>query len=293
MGSVLTSTANVALFVLGCFLAADTVNEVIAAVLLAPSEEAIAPVHATPAAPQRTWAERQIILTRNLFNSSTRAPIASSEPELEEVEKSRLPVTLLGTFAATDDTLSRATLQDKEQNETLVVGIGDQIKGKALVTRIERRRVLLTENGAPRELTLDEEAPGPPSVRRRAPERRSARDPRNRVRRSDAGAFDVSRAELEETLRNPTQLLSEARVLPKFEDGEMVGLQVNSIKAGSLFEEIGLKNGDVITEFNGITIDSPEQSTKIFQEFAEADEFNVMVRGADGSESPIHFVPRD
>jgi general secretion pathway protein C len=82
-------------------------------------------------------------------------------------------------------------------------------------------------------------------------------------------------------------------VLPKFENGEMVGIQVNSIQAGSLFEEIGLNDGDVITEFNGIEIDAPEQSVKIFQEFADADEFNVMVRGADGSEQPITFVPRD
>jgi general secretion pathway protein C len=290
MGSVLTSTANVALFVLGCFLAADTANEVIAAVVLAPSPEVSAPAGATNSSPQRTWAERQIILTRNLFNSSTRSPVASQEPEPEDVEKSRLPVKLLGTFASSDDTLSRATLQDKENNETLVVAVGDQIKGKALVTRIERRRVLLTENGAPRELTLEEESPNAPSVTRRSrTPQRTARNPRPNPRE----ALDVSRAEIEETIRNPTELLSQARVLPKFEDGEMVGLQVNSIKAGSLFEEIGLKDGDVITEFNGIAIDSPDQSTKILQEFAEADEFNVLVRGPDGSESPIHFVPRD
>jgi general secretion pathway protein C len=217
MGSVLTSTANVALFVLGCFLAADTGNEVIGALLLAPTQQAVAPAGAAPAASQRTWAERQVILSRNLFNSSTRAPLASSEPAPEDVEKSRLPVQLMGTFASSDDAISRATLLDKEKNETLVVGIGDQIKGKALVTRIERRRVLLTENGAPRELTLEEEQPGTPSVARRSrtPER-TARNPRQRVRRNGNGDFDVSRAEVEETLRNPTQLLSQARVLPKF-----------------------------------------------------------------------------
>ena len=39
-----------------------------------------------------------------------------------------LVVTLLGTFASSDPAVSRATLMDKEKNETLVVGIGDQIK---------------------------------------------------------------------------------------------------------------------------------------------------------------------
>jgi general secretion pathway protein C len=205
-------------------------------------------------------------------------------------------VKLLGTFAASYPEFSRATLQDREKNETLVVGIGDQIKGKALVTRIERRRVVLTENGAPRELTLDDDSvPRTPSVRRsaRAPRQRAERRSAPLVERNESGAFDVSRKDIEETLRTPNDLLSQARVLPKFENGEMVGIQVNSIQAGSLFEEIGLNDGDVITEFNGIEIDSPEQSVKIFQEFADADEFNVMVRGADGSEQPITFVPRD
>ena len=297
MGSVLTWTANAVLFALGCFLAADTANEVIASTLLAPSPEALAPAHAAPPARPRTWSERQVILSRNLFNASTLNPLAAVEQdEDEDIEKSQLPVKLLGTFAATDDALSRATLQDREKNETLVVAVGDQIKGKALVTRIERRRVVLTENGAPRELTLDDEnAAATPSIRRQArtPRQRAARPARSPVERTDSGAFDVSRQDIEETLRNPADLLSQARVLPKFEDGEMVGLQINSIKPGSLFEEIGLKNGDVITEFNGIQIDSPDESVKILQEFAEADEYNVMVRGADGSETPITFVPQD
>jgi general secretion pathway protein C len=57
----------------------------------------------------------------------------------------------------------------------------------------------------------------------------------------------------------------------------MVGLQVNAIKPGSMFEEMGLKNGDVITELNGIAIDSPEQSAKILAEFAGATEFSAVV----------------
>jgi general secretion pathway protein C len=92
-------------------------------------------------------------------------------------------------------------------------------------------------------------------------------------------------------MRDPSELLSQARVLPKFEQGQMVGLQVNGIKPGSLFQEIGLQEGDVITQFNGIAINSPDQSAKIFSELANAAEFNVVVRGADGTESTKSFTP--
>jgi general secretion pathway protein C len=291
MGSVLSWTANSVLFAIGCLLAADTANEVIAAVLLpAASPEVVAPRAAPPATPPRTrtWAEREIILTRNLFHSSLVAPELTAQQIEENLEKSRLPVTLLGTFAATDPNLSRATLQDKEKNETLVVGIGDQIKNVALVQRIERRRVILQENGAPRELTIGDDEEGKPSIQRASPaRRRTASAP---VRQTQSGVA-VSRDAIQKSMRDPSELLSQARVLPKFESGQMVGLQVNGIKPGSLFQEIGLQEGDVITQFNGIAINSPDQTAKIFSELANAGEFNVVVRAADGTESTKNFTP--
>jgi general secretion pathway protein C len=285
MGSVLTWTANGVLFVLGCFLAADTANEVIAAALLPAAPEAVAP-RAAPAPPRpRTWAERQIILTRNLFNSSTQTPPPTAAQIDADLEKSQLPVTLLGTFAASVPALSRATLLDKEKNETLVVGVGDQIKSVALVTRIERRRVVLTENGAPRELTIGDDESAPPSVQRANARRRApARAARSPIRRTESG-IAVSREDVQQTIRNPGDLLSQARVLPKFEDGKMVGVQVNGIQPGSIFEELGLREGDVITQFNGITIDSPLENAKIMQELANGRDFSVVVRGADGTET--------
>ena len=65
----------------------------------------------------------------------------------------------------------------------------------------------------------------------------------------------------------------------------MVGVQLNAIKPGSLFEQIGIKNGDVITELNGIKIDSPEQSAKILLEFVDAKSFDVVVENAQGTQS--------
>jgi general secretion pathway protein C len=287
MGSVLSWTANSVLFVIGCWLAADTANQVIAAALLPSAPAAVASARPPPPPPRaRNWAEREIILTRNLFHSSLDSPTVSQADIDAQLEKSKLPVTLLGTFAASDPNLSRATLMDKEKNETLVVGIGDQIKNQAEVVRIERRRVVITENGAPRELTFGDDQ-GPEPVIRRARRTAAAQPP---VRRTESGGVAVSH-EIQKSMRDPSELLSQARVIPKYEQGQMVGLQVNAIKPGSLFQEIGLQDGDLITQFNGIAIDSPDQSTRIFQELANASEFNVVVRGADGTESTKNFTP--
>ncbi len=287
MGSVLSWTANCVLFVLGCFLAADTANDVISATLLAPSREVAAPAARAEAAPARTWSDRQVILARNLFNSSTLAP-PTPDLDVEDLEKSRLPVTLLGTFAASDPAQSRATLKDREKNQTLVVAVGDSIRGQATVTRIERRRVVLSENGASRELTLDDDEAVAARVRPgQAPPRAARAAPPQAVRRIGENRFALARQDVNEAIQNPADLLSQARVQPKFEDGQMVGLQVSGIKPGSVFEGIGMQEGDVITEFNGISIDSPEERVQIFQELANASEFNVIVRSPDGSEKTL------
>ena len=91
------------------------------------------------------------------------------------------------------------------------------------------------------------------------------------------------------SMRAAAKLFSEAQILPKYEEGEMVGVQLNSIKSESLFSEMGLQDGDVITEMNGISIDSPEQSAKLLQEFAEADEFDVTLLSGDGQSRTLNF----
>jgi type II secretory pathway component PulC len=70
----------------------------------------------------------------------------------------------------------------------------------------------------------------------------------------------------------------------------MVGVQVNAIKPGSLFEQIGIKNGCVITEMNGIKIDSPEQSAKILLEFVDAKQFNISVTECQG-QTTVSYTP--
>jgi general secretion pathway protein C len=71
----------------------------------------------------------------------------------------------------------------------------------------------------------------------------------------------------------------------------MVGVQVSAIKPGSLFEKMGIQEGEVITELNGIRIDSPEQSAKILLELTRSQDFTIQVEGAGGSRSLTAALP--
>lgn len=289
---------DTALFVLCCWLAAGLVNTAIGEWLAGPASETVA---AAPPPPPlaREWSDRQAILERNLFQVSTLLPDepVAAEPELteEELEATRLPLRLLGTVAAKDEGgASWAAVEDQQNHKQIVVREQDRLLDQATVIRIERRRIVL-QNGANREeLALDEEEPGAikvsarPAARPAAPA--AASELRDRIRRLSETSFEVGRDQVEETMRNPAELFSEARILPKYDNGQMVGVQLSSIKPGSLFEEIGIQNGDTVTGVNGITVTSPQDSAALLKELTESTDFQVNVMGADGTVRTLQYT---
>ena len=289
MAAYLSRAANLVLFCLCCWVMADAANAVLAAVLLPPAaDQAGAEPLALPRR-ARTWGDRQIILARNLFNASTLLPseVVDIEPEVEEedLQETTLPLRLLGTAAAQNVMMARAAIEDTEERARLVVGVGDRVKDQATVLRIERRRVVLAENDARRVLSLDDD----PEVIARVPKQRrpKRRGPIGKNRTAERLMADKLR---ESTLSKQSSFLQQARFLPKYVDGEMTGLQVNAIKAGSLVEEAGLENGDVIITANGIAINSPQASAEAFEEMGDADEVELEVSRADGSIVPIFIT---
>lgn len=278
--------ANTVLFVLCCLFAAKTVNAVIASTLDVASDPVVAPTTAPAATTAATWNDRQVILSRNLFNASLLAPASSAALEEEELEATKLPLTLLGTVAALTPENAWAAIEDRETKVTRTVRVNDVVKAGATVQRIERRRVVLLENGSPRELVLaDEGAIQLASVSPQIPRPRRGGDPAPRLPRNVPPAAPTV------DVRNPASLFSQARILPKYENGQMVGVQLNAIKPGSMFEQIGIKNGEIIEELNGIKIDSPEQSAKILLEFVDAKTFTIKVRDAQGATKDLQYTP--
>jgi general secretion pathway protein C len=264
---------------LGCFLVANTANAVFAA-LLTPLPPGQTPASAPKPPAARSWSDRQKILDRNLFNASLLATAPLKEVD-GELQATKLPLELLGTVASPDPQLSWAAIQDEEERKHLVLQVDDDVKeGKAKVIRIERKRVVLSENGELRELVLaaKRDVPLPPKTRAG---KRSGGESTMAGSRLPARQLP-SQLDIEQLIRDPAQFLSQAHILPKFEDGAMVGVEVNTIQAGSLFEGIGIEDGDVITEINGIKIDGTEKGISIMQELSKASELLLTIQDGIG-----------
>jgi general secretion pathway protein C len=288
--------ANGALLVVCCFLAARILAAVAADLLAPPPAEATQLTERVD--PTRHGAnDPQVILQRNLFKVSTLGPPPVVDDEV--YAKTNLPLRLLGTAALADANRSWAAVEDLETKEHLVVQINDQLKGRARVIRIDRRRIVLQNGPRREELGLEEQPPHAAS-RRSARSTRSRRTPRTaggndikaNIRRLGENRYSVPRADVESVANNPAALFSQARILPKYQDGEMVGVQMNSIKAGSVFEQIGIQDGDTITEFNGIQVTGPQQSAQLLRELTEATDFDVTVIGEGGETRRLQYELR-
>ena len=278
--------ANTVLFTLCCFLVADTANAIIAALL------SQSPARAIESGPRgglenRSWNDRQQITQRNLFHSSKLAARASTPtaPTDEELKETKLPLKLWGTIAADDPALSWASVEETGKGIIAAVQVGDKIQ-TATIVGIERRRVVLLENGSRRSLSLDDDDAGgkslasskrsKPSTRKttsRSSRRTSARTPRK-----PAGAKNDS------PKGNPSSLYSQARIVPKIDPQSNVvtGLQLSAIQSGSAFEEAGIENGAVITEINGVAVSDMGASTKIMAALTDSDEVEVVTVDQNG-----------
>ena len=87
--------------------------------------------------------------------------------------------------------------------------------------------------------------------------------------------------------RNPTAIFSQARILPKYENGQMVGIELSKIEEGSFYEKAGLNDGDIVTSLNGVAIDTPSASKELIEAFTSAETITAEVRRSSGGTETI------
>ena len=285
--------ANTALFTLCCFLVADTANAIIATLL------SQSPARAIPSGPHsgsqnRTWNDRQQITQRNLFHSAKLpASTRASTPTDEELKETELPLKLWGTIASEDPSLSWASVEEIGQGVTLAVRVGDQIQSATLVG-IERRRIVLLENGSRRSLSLDDDdAVGKPAAKPKRNKPSTRETSARSAKRASARAARKPTAQKTQSPRESiSSLYSQARIAPEIDpEGRVTGLQLSAIQAGSVFEEAGIQNGEVITEIDGVPISEMGPSTKMMSALTDPDEVKIVTVDPDGKTHHRVLVP--
>lgn len=178
---------------------------------------------------------------------------------------SNLALLLIGTFITSGEG-SYAIIEDDKKKTQDVFNIGDKIFNEAKLVAIYSDRVDIERNGKIEVLKLD-----------LAPGKEGKAPSTSGIAEVGSDEFVVDEGELNRAIENLPLVLTQARAVPYFKDGRSVGLRMFAIRSGSIFEKIGLKNGDILKSVNGQSLADLTQAVKLFEKLKEERSVNVVL----------------
>ena len=213
-----------------------------------------------------------VIVERNLFRTTDR-PIVVDQMDPSMLETTALPIDLYGTIAG-EDGRGYAVIEERDKKKQRLYKVGDRVAG-ATIVKILRNAVVLRVGEKDQVLKKKEIVarganrlpaagmPGPAPAPEAAP-RPQARPPQ---------APPGSPSDL-------ASLLTQARVTPHVtagSSGKPDGVVINEIQAGSLFENVGLVNGDIIQEVNGRPVTGVADLVSMYRDLKPGANLSVKV----------------
>lgn len=181
-----------------------------------------------------------IIVERNLFMTTLQAIVDKDTAGLLPSEE-YTAFDLKGMIAI-DPNLGYAIVEEKGKGKQKLYRVGDRI-GSAKLVRVTRNTAVLKDAEKEFVMKIKEVAEG--SVP-------------GRPGQGPAGGISISRQEVTQNLSDLKSIMSQAVVRPFFAGGVQQGFVVSNIVPGSLYQKLGLQNGDVVTDVNGKKLESAD-----------------------------------
>ncbi|MDX8408996.1 MAG: type II secretion system protein GspC [Mariprofundales bacterium] len=227
------------------------------------------------------------IVVANLFGkpvsiASQPKPVAPPPPPPVVKAPIQLNAKLVGTVVAGDHSV--AMILPMAGKAVDIFYIGDAVIPRVTVKAILADHVVLDADGDKRELWLDKKAQAAAAgMPQPAPTVQVLPSSAPNVRK-----MGLSRQVVNNAMANFSTLLSQARILPHFTNGKADGFLVTDIAAGSLYQQLGLKNGDILTGVNGKPVTSMDQAMNMYRQLQRAPSVDVAVmRG--GQQQSFHY----
>jgi general secretion pathway protein C len=210
-----------------------------------------------------------IIVERNLFRTTDR-PIVTDQMDPGSLEATALQLDLYGTIAG-EDGKGYAIIEERDKKRQRLYKVGDRVSG-ATIVKIMRNAVVLRLGEKDQVLKKKEITSTANGRRAQLASPGAAPSPR-RLSRPPAVGPSGSAADL-------ASLLTQARVIPHVtagSSGKPDGVVINEIQPGSLFENAGLVNGDIIHEVNGKAVSGVSDLVAMYRDLKPGTNLSVTV----------------
>jgi hypothetical protein len=225
------------------------------------SSPRVAPVTVTP----RATPDGSSLIDRNMF-CSTCGPVTMPDPA--DAPLSNRAAVLLATDLSTHD--ARATVRVIDTEAQGSWGLGERIPGVGTISRIGGVSIdVLDGAGRTTRLSLLDGAPatkpgGDGSGSGRSDSASPPADPfADRIKKIDDHTFEVDRQFVRDLVSGVSKP-GGVRMIPIVTDGDVKGVRLASVRAGSIPAAIGLKNADVINAIDGDPIKSAQQLLDLY-----------------------------
>lgn len=214
-----------------------------------------------------------LILARSLLGASEKEQVVSESPK----KKSDLKFRLVGTTLA-PGIAPIAIIEDSSSKKQDAFSPGENVFDQAILKEVLVDRVSIQRDGQLEviEVSDGESLPG---------------DPNQSNIRGDGGNFVVPEDEINSALSNLPVLLSQARAVPYFRNGQSVGMRLYAIRSGSLYEKLGLKNSDIIKQVNNSPVNDPTKALKLFEDLKSQRSISVGVE-REGQDLQLNYQIR-
>jgi general secretion pathway protein C len=231
--------------------------------------------------PQQNTFSLQPLLAAHLFGQVSQELTGG---RLDNLPISSLNLVLTGVIASASGGYALISVNGQPQEP---FGIGQTVTGNAVLQAVYPDRVVIQRNGVLESLMLEgaEKTPmdqsTPPAATYRPP---ATSD--NIVQETGANRYTVEREQLAAQMRTP-DFLRQATMVPS----KGGGFQVQQIQAGSLYEKLGLRAGDVIKSVNGTPINSAEDAIRLYQQIPNVGAVQMeIVRGGKPEQLYYQFA---
>ena len=235
----------------------------------------------------------ETIVNQNIF-CPTCVPVeeqpllANADPQFAGEVVSQLRLQLLATMESDDPTWSMATIRDLDSNSLGPYTANEQVRPGVTILAVERGRVVLLNEGRREFITLGAEPPAPAPNKPAPATKPTAKKPgrgsvaldgaEQAIDCANENSCTVDRKFVDKLMKNPQQLMSQARMYPITQDGETQGFRVSGVRSGSLATMLGLKNGDVVSEINGSKLGTIDDALAMYQKLRRASHLSVTVQ---------------
>jgi general secretion pathway protein C len=210
----------------------------------------------------------RIIPERNLFGTTTKTVTEKQTAAMPQQDVALL-IELKGTIAG-DAQYGFAIIEEKGTRKQRLVKPGDLVEG-AKVVRIKRNAIDLLVGDQTRTLKISETTEGPilPPVRGVQAQMTSP---------APAGTTVISRSEVDRELQDMGNLLRQAQIRPFFNAGVPDGFMISNIRSGSIYQRMGITDGDVIQQVNNRPIKTAEDMTWLLNSLNSGSNLSLTVK---------------